>query len=173
MGVIYENSCLTIAATSSPSVAVPFLVQRSPNYRPKTLQFPDPQRLSNIINNHTVCGSSDDIKALRVRQGPSTHNINLSELFKPRIYGPLTTRGWALQERVLSGRIVHFTEEGIVWECRTSIQCEDQRQLFPGHLQNWGNISNIIGKNQFIPLCPNGYRNNATALAIYICSFLT
>jgi len=83
----------------------------------------------------------------------------------------LTTRGWALQERVLSGRIVHFTEEGIVWECRTSIQSEDQRRLFPGHLQKWANISNIIGKNQLIPLRPNGYGNNAPALELYICSF--
>jgi hypothetical protein len=171
MGAIYENAYLTIAAASSPSSVFPFLGPRTPNYRPKTLQFPNPQRLSNNINNHTVYGSSDDINALRVRQGPSIHGINLSELSKPRIYGPLSTRGWALQERVLSSRIVHFTDEGIVWECRTSIQNEDQRRLFPGHLQKWGNFSNIAGKIQPVLLHPNRYGNDVTALALYICSF--
>jgi len=150
MGAIYENSYLTIAATSSPSGAIPFLGQRSARYGPQTLHFPNPERLSSTINNDTVHGNSDDIKSLRVRQGPSTRSINLSQLFNPRIYGPLTTRGWALQERVLSSRIVHFTEEGIVWECRTSIQSEDQRRLFPGHLQKWNSFSDITGKRQLI-----------------------
>jgi Heterokaryon incompatibility protein (HET) len=169
MGDIYQNSYLTIAATSSPSGAFPFLGPRPPNYKPKTLQFPNPQRLSNTINNQTVCGSADDINALRIRQGPPIHRINLSELSRPRIYGPLTTRGWALQERVLSSRIVHFTDEGIIWECRMSIQSEDQRRMFPGHVQKWSNFSNIAGKNQPILLHPNRFGNDLTTLALYIC----
>jgi hypothetical protein len=32
---------------------------------------------------------------------------------------PLATRKWALQERLLSRRIVHFTAHDLVWECRT------------------------------------------------------
>jgi hypothetical protein len=31
----------------------------------------------------------------------------------------LAHRGWTLQERKLSTRIIHFTEEYIIWECRT------------------------------------------------------
>lgn len=147
-GAIFENSYLTIAATSSPSSASSFLGPRPPDFRPKALQFPNPQRLSKTINNTTVLGNSDDINALRVRQGQSIQSVNLSELFKPRIYGPLERRGWALQERLLSSRIVHFTDEGIVWECRQSIQSEDQRRLFPGPLQKWRDISEITGKNQ-------------------------
>jgi hypothetical protein len=30
----------------------------------------------------------------------------------------LSTRGWTLQERLLSPRIVHYATREIVWECR-------------------------------------------------------
>ena len=31
---------------------------------------------------------------------------------------PLSTRAWAYQERILSPRIVHFTNDTLIWECR-------------------------------------------------------
>lgn len=34
-------------------------------------------------------------------------------------HAPLHTRGWAFQERYLSSRILHWTEDGISWECET------------------------------------------------------
>jgi len=39
--------------------------------------------------------------------------------------GNLNTRAWVLQERVLSPRNIHFTEERIYWECSTHIESED------------------------------------------------
>lgn len=36
---------------------------------------------------------------------------------------PLTTRGWAFQERALSARIVHFTSQELIWECRSRRFC--------------------------------------------------
>lgn len=39
--------------------------------------------------------------------------------------GNLNTRAWALQERVLSPRNVHFMEDRIYWECSTHIESED------------------------------------------------
>lgn len=37
---------------------------------------------------------------------------------------PLHFRAWALQERILATRIVHFTDEELVWECHKSVRCE-------------------------------------------------
>jgi len=37
---------------------------------------------------------------------------------------PLLTRAWAFQERVLPGKILHFHEEELFWECRVTAQCE-------------------------------------------------
>lgn len=36
----------------------------------------------------------------------------------------LQTRGWVLQERTLSTRIVHFNSQELVWECRAGTNCE-------------------------------------------------
>jgi hypothetical protein len=35
---------------------------------------------------------------------------------------PLSTRAWAYQERVLSPRIIHFTDDILIWECRREYQ---------------------------------------------------
>lgn len=36
----------------------------------------------------------------------------------------LNTRGWVLQERVLSRRTIHFSANHIYWECGEGISCE-------------------------------------------------
>ena len=37
---------------------------------------------------------------------------------------PLLGRGWAFQERALSARVVHFTRQELVWECKTKQCCD-------------------------------------------------
>lgn len=37
---------------------------------------------------------------------------------------PLHRRGWVFQERLLSPRVLHFTEKQIFWECFTDQKCE-------------------------------------------------
>ncbi|KAK0720563.1 heterokaryon incompatibility protein-domain-containing protein [Lasiosphaeris hirsuta] len=37
---------------------------------------------------------------------------------------PLDTRGWALQECILPRRVVHYTDEELIWECNTRHFCE-------------------------------------------------
>lgn len=51
------------------------------------------------------------------------------------VQAPLNQRTWVLQERLLSRRILHFTESGVCWECMSNIASE----LFPDHLPEWMN----------------------------------
>lgn len=37
---------------------------------------------------------------------------------------PLNSRGWTMQERLLSRRILHFGAHEMVWECKASADCE-------------------------------------------------
>lgn len=39
-------------------------------------------------------------------------------------HGPLTDRGWVFQERILSPRILHFSQHQIAWECFQMSKCE-------------------------------------------------
>lgn len=40
----------------------------------------------------------------------------------------MNTRGWTLQERLLSLRLLHFSEHEILWECLTCVQREGSRK---------------------------------------------
>jgi hypothetical protein len=46
---------------------------------------------------------------------------------------PLTQRGWAFQERILSSRILHFLEEQVAWECNTTVYLEEHTARQLGH----------------------------------------
>ncbi|TGO72785.1 hypothetical protein BELL_0419g00070 [Botrytis elliptica] len=47
------------------------------------------------------------------------------DIWNNRLYsGPLLTRGWVLQERVLSPRSLHFCDGELLWECREMASCE-------------------------------------------------
>lgn len=41
--------------------------------------------------------------------------------------GPLLTRGWVFQERLLSCRVLHFGETELAWECAEQTTCECSR----------------------------------------------
>lgn len=40
------------------------------------------------------------------------------------VYFPLLSRGWVLQERLLSTRVLHFCASELIWECREESDCE-------------------------------------------------
>jgi hypothetical protein len=45
--------------------------------------------------------------------------------FDPFAGEPITKRGWTLQERILSPRVLHYSKEQMYWECRHGLQAED------------------------------------------------
>jgi hypothetical protein len=49
-------------------------------------------------------------------------------------YMPLMKRGWALQERLLPLRTLHFTSTEVFWECHQKIACETFIEQFPTSL---------------------------------------
>ena len=48
----------------------------------------------------------------------------VSEQYQDVIENPLSQRAWAFQEQLLARRMVHFTKEEMVWECRSRYRCE-------------------------------------------------
>jgi hypothetical protein len=46
------------------------------------------------------------------------------------VKGPVSKRGLCFQERKLSPRIIHFTRDRILWECRVAIASEDLFESF-------------------------------------------
>jgi len=113
MAVIYENSFLTIAATSSENC------QGGCDIEPWELQ---------IIEGTAKIGSggiSDPRNLLavtRYRIKLKRANASWDHLMAKL---PLYTRGWVLQEAALSRRILHMVPHHMLWQCRVKFDYED------------------------------------------------
>jgi hypothetical protein len=46
------------------------------------------------------------------------------EAFRPAEEGPLESRAWAYQERILSKRFISFGKHEVCWECTSLLECE-------------------------------------------------
>lgn len=66
-------------------------------------------------------GGVDDVRAMLLFQSDQATAFTSSE-FRGE---PLSHRGWALQERVLAKRIIHYNERQIYFECDQGIFAED------------------------------------------------
>jgi hypothetical protein len=100
MGAIYKNASLTIAAKNSSSVRDGFLLPKDPDqafYLPFLL--PD-GRVGHVTLMDTPMYHSDSAN----RGWPYRE--------------PLDTRGWALQEILLSRRVLIYSKGEVKWQCR-------------------------------------------------------
>ncbi|UKZ47806.1 hypothetical protein TrVGV298_002036 [Trichoderma virens] len=97
MGEIYYNSSLNISATDSTSGADGLIFQRDVLKTTPcqiTLQLPGSDEALDLVAFHNkVLVESDE--------------------------GELNRRGWVMQERILSPRVLHFTRHQVFWECNS------------------------------------------------------
>lgn len=106
---IYENSWLTIAASRASSSIQGFLGNQ---------ERPD---CTSIAYRQGSVSEEIQISTVPIRQAcDSERNANLND-------EPLTGRGWALQERFLPRRILHFSRSQILFEHHGIIWAQDKR----------------------------------------------
>src|SRR5689334_5194963 len=55
------------------------------------------------------------------------HGIGVSGMFRR---GPLSSRAWALQEDVLSQRVLRYAQDQLFWACQTSFHSESNPTVF-------------------------------------------
>lgn len=131
MATIYANSACTISASASNDDNEGCLMPRDPNTTGwMGIEFPHPFPSDyDLVSNRIICNQQWPVHisaaALKVILHP-----NLSDPKQLVEAGPLSQRGWALQERCLSPRILHFTEQQLVWECEStwSYECLPSRK---------------------------------------------
>jgi len=106
MGSIYQNSYITISATNSGDGGARCLAERR-----KPVKIP-------------YQNTSKKELALRARKVLDHHPKDNPDGGPARPIGPLSHRAWALQEVVLSTRVLHYTATELLFECKTSYRCE-------------------------------------------------
>ncbi|KAK2598169.1 hypothetical protein QQS21_005720 [Conoideocrella luteorostrata] len=112
MGSIYQSAYITLAATASDSATDSFVTPLENRMCQKTFELPCNPRDDTAGSFSFVIGHPD----------PDANVKNAR----------LNTRGWVLQERLLSRRILHFAKDQIYWECRVKAKAEDGTD-FPDH----------------------------------------
>ncbi|KAI0521308.1 heterokaryon incompatibility protein-domain-containing protein [Xylaria bambusicola] len=123
MGGVYSGATLTIASTgSSSSDGGCFHSRNTRSLRPVKIGVSS--RTSPDAD--WIFARTDDIFDFE-------RNVNLA---------PLNTRGWVMQERLLSRRILHFGAEMIYWECRRRSASEFNPhgymyKLYPEDFRDW------------------------------------
>jgi hypothetical protein len=118
---IFGNAFLTIAATSAVDPAKGLY---PPKVQPFKIQTTD---------------SKGSLSKVYVREQPSHYSFkapfnegahmndwelpfNMSQ--EANLHTPLLKRAWAYSERLLSPRVLHFTDSEMILECREAYQCE-------------------------------------------------
>ena len=109
MGDIYANSSLTISAANSPDSEGGLYHSRNP-------LSVWPCRITAKWN----CFQVDKLV------------LKIPGLVKENAMEPLSTRGWAFQEWLLSKRTIHFSRDQVRWECH----CLAASEIFPGGLDD-------------------------------------
>lgn len=139
MGVYYGQAHLTIAASSSKDACSGFSVPRT--------KYPD---------THTLAMEGDDEGVVYILDAQRSPELDHSR----GNIGMLGERAWAFQENVLSKRVAHFTEAGVIWECNESVLFEDGWPLKTFHgvkshmrtpgsfTDRWGEIVNSYSERK-------------------------
>ncbi|PVH79662.1 HET-domain-containing protein [Cadophora sp. DSE1049] len=129
MVAIYSDSYLNIAATSSPGSdgslfgtrwTTPIAYETDPEDLPKrpvkSYTIPLTSSSSTFKARYSLRPAHEHVKRLHhSREGKR------SDVYQK---GPLLTRSWAFQERILSPRTIHFHTSEMVWECNETFDCE-------------------------------------------------
>lgn len=107
---VYTNAFLTVSATSasSPNERLLDLDQRSWRLDPRPLAIPYYRGGYVYLSNRRRIHGYDAVK-----------------------YGAVSKRGWCLQERYLSRRILHVAKGWYEWECLSTTQHETKDSPFP------------------------------------------
>lgn len=131
MHLVYTNSYYTIAAACASGDEEGFLRSRNPR---GTSRRPHSIRLLYFSTGVVSCywptyadpsGAVHQACNLPTKVGISISNsTHWSRSRGMRRLEPLFQRAWALQERLLSPRILRFGEESIIWECEKCHQAD-------------------------------------------------
>jgi hypothetical protein len=126
MSHVYKNSYCTIAATAATDSSVGCFFARSPSIACATIVTPE---WKEALGKQFVVAQP--------------HQGLMSKLAKL----PLLQRAWVLQERLLSPRVVHFTDEQVYFECHKYLA----RELYPNGIPDpHGDICKKCVQNYFV-----------------------
>lgn len=119
MASIYANAVLTISAAHGKDTTAGCFHTRTHYFCDEDTDEVSPRELSTTSFRYRPArGRWQTVYVSRAFH----HDIVRRDADGPR--SPVFTRAWTFQERLLSARAVHFTQDEASWECHTLMDCE-------------------------------------------------
>lgn len=122
MGNIYRHAYINIAASSARDSSGGLFFGRDTSNPKSHIRQP-------ILV--TLRSAKDNVGSKVIH--PGKYYLVDQHLWGSAMANPLNARAWVMQERLLSPRVLHFTQERIYWECLEEKSCEGLSSL-PGNL---------------------------------------
>ncbi|KAL8376672.1 hypothetical protein RB595_007676 [Gaeumannomyces hyphopodioides] len=143
MGSVYQNSLCTIAATCARHAHEGFLARTGSGVcAAKTCAIP---RTTEEDNGDTA---DDQVHVLPA----------IPSFFQSVSSSALNSRGWVMQERALSPRLLHFTENGVFWECSAAKALDHvgelEADLGIGSCRRKESMLSVARSRRTLHLCP-------------------
>jgi len=128
MADVYGNADLVLGATSAANGSCGILGSRRHDYHVQgTLRVDSPPQRQQQQQQEEEGKEGDGAPPWTAcYRSALPHNPWLSnqEAYRPADEGPLETRGWAYQERIMARRYVSFGKRELCWECTATLDCE-------------------------------------------------
>ncbi|KAH8895983.1 hypothetical protein GQ53DRAFT_804127 [Thozetella sp. PMI_491] len=140
IGIIYSQAVVTIAADAGTGCDSGCFNTQSES----DMKFPsDAVRVTSI---------SSDKRATSLWFHKKRLDANFSFTYGDNIdSAPLQSRGWTLQERMFSPRILHFGAKMLYWECRQRLAAEDyHRMRFDKDTTTSGLLTTILETKDYL-----------------------
>jgi hypothetical protein len=142
MSLIYTNTYLNISATSAQNGHQGCYRSRDPT---KVAGLPVKRIRPDSDRKSWIHSDSD---------GMSWFKLVYSGIWRENVdQAPLSQRGWVLQERLLSPRVLHFSADQVLWECRENYACETFSDSIPLMLRGVGFLTDVYLRD-FVPRKP-------------------
>ncbi|KXH68347.1 heterokaryon incompatibility protein [Colletotrichum salicis] len=130
MADIFQNAFITLAASKA--------VKSSRGLYTSSL---DPKHQAQALS---LVNDEDDSKVMLRAYSELLHIDSFWSYF------PITKRAWVFQERLLSGRVVHFAGSEVNWDCRSKRMCEcgeiSTSTSLPENIQFSGSLAELSGQ---------------------------
>ncbi|KAI8666233.1 hypothetical protein NCS57_00847600 [Fusarium keratoplasticum] len=135
MGSYYKDATLSIAASHPNSADKGILAKR------ESVLFNRSADFATMV----PCKSSDGTSNIYIRK----QLLSFEDMLDSKLFNPLELRGWVLQETMLAPRTLYFTQEQVIWHCRTCGRVEaDRNPILSASLPlNWTNPKAFISLN--------------------------
>ncbi|KAI0544281.1 heterokaryon incompatibility protein-domain-containing protein [Xylaria curta] len=128
MASIYENSYLTLAATSARNHDESCASQLSAMHHFKDvgrIRLKDSVTSFPVLVRRPLFHPHNSSEWLEGDEQRKLHHLRAIDKLHKAAF-PLLSRAWVFQERFLPTRVLHFLPNELMWECKNGIECECQ-----------------------------------------------